>query len=81
MLKNTLVYYLFMLTPFVVLMYLGKQIDSGSFAIAFFCYCLIYRPVLDRKRLIDKGVIHKSKAFRFYFPGLSYFFFKELYLP
>lgn len=81
MLKNILVYYALMFTPLIALFYVSRQINSSAFVICFLTYLLLYRPVLDRLRLIDKGVMDRKKASRFYFPGLSYYYFKELYLP
>jgi len=81
MLKNTVAYYLLIFIPIIALFYLGREVNSSNFIICLFSYVLIYRPVLDRIRLIDKGIITREKAFKFYFPGLSYSYFKELYLP
>lgn len=81
MLKNIIVYYLFVFIPFLALIYFSKQMNSSVFVICFFTYLLAYRPILDRMRLINKGVLNKQNALRFYFPGVSYYYFKELYLP
>jgi len=81
MLKNIAIYYLFMFVPVLVFIYFGKQINSSVFLIFLFTYLLVYRPIIDRLRLLHKGVITREKALRFYFPGVSYYYFKELYLP
>lgn len=81
MLKNVFLYYVSILAPFMALIYFGREMHSNIFVICFFTYLLLYRPVIDRIRLIDKGIITREKAFRFYFPGVHYYYFKELYLP
>jgi hypothetical protein len=81
MLKNTLLYYLLILLPVLALVYLGKAAGSTFFVISLFGYLLLYRPLIDRARLLAKGVITRKEARQFYFWGLTTKYFKELYLP
>jgi len=79
--KNTVIYYVTAFSPFIALIYGSNAINGNLFILLLFAYLLVYRPVLDRLRLMNKGVLTREKAMRFYFPGLSYYYFKELYLP
>ena len=81
MLKHTVAYYLMAFIPAIVLFDLAGQINSNVLVTCLFTYLLIYRPILDRLRLIDKGILTREKALKLYFPGLAFFYFKELYLP
>lgn len=79
--KNIFVYYLAILLPIPALVYLAKEKESTVFVICFFSYLLLYRPVVDRLRLLSKGVITMKEAKQFHFLGLSHTYFKDLYLP
>ena len=81
MLKNIFVYYLSIVAPILALIYLAREINSTVFVSCLFAYVFVYRPAVDRLRLIHKGTITRQKALRFYFPGIYHYYFKELYLP
>lgn len=76
--KNLIIYYFAILLPMPLLI-LSAQIDSVMFTILLFFY-IIYRGIIDGKRLIEKGVIPKSDLWKMIcIPLYSMYFFKELY--
>lgn len=80
MLKNIFVYYSAILLPFAAIIYLAKT-GSPTFIAALLLYAFLYRPMIDRYRLLAKGVITPVTFWKFYLPSIQVKYFKELYLP
>ncbi|MBP9151668.1 MAG: hypothetical protein KBF73_05255 [Flavobacteriales bacterium] len=80
--KNLFVYYLVILAPVGLLIWLNKtdMVSANLWVGLFFVYLLIYRTYVDGKRLSDKGVIPKKDIWKMIIPGARFKHFKELYL-
>ena len=80
--KNIFIYYLTILTPLAIIIWLNKtnSIDSTYFVGLLFIYLLIFRTYIDGKRLFDKNVIQKKDIWKMIIPGKHIEYFKELYL-
>ena len=80
--KNIFIYYLTILTPLAVLIWLNKtnSINSTYFVGLLFFYLLIFRTYVDGKRLYDKNIIPKKDIWKMIIPGKHIEYFKELYL-
>jgi len=79
--KNILVYYLAIASPLVVLVILLKvqDISSLTFTVLLLIWALIYRPLTDGKRLIEKGIIQKREIWKLFIPFRRYKWLNELY--
>ena len=80
--KNIFIYYLTILTPLAIIIWLNKtnSIDSTYFVGLLFIYLLIFRTYIDGKRLFDKNVIQKKDIWKMIIPGKHIEYFKQLYL-
>ena len=80
--KNLIFYYLLIVTPFLAILFLGRDImDSTQFTIALLTYVLIYRPVTDYYRLKAVTGFKGDKLLTLVIPFYGHFkYFKELYL-
>ncbi|MHB1146219.1 MAG: hypothetical protein ACYC01_01340 [Lutibacter sp.] len=80
--KNLLTYYVLILTPIGLMIWLLKtdSINSLGFIGLMFFYSLIYRTYIDGKRLNDKNIIQKKDIWKMMIPGSHMKYFKELYL-
>ena len=60
--NRLLTYHLVTLIPMMVILYLYIYgvIGSGLFAILFCLYALVYRPIIDYKKLQEKGLVTGS---------------------
>jgi len=78
--RNLLVYYFFILTPFVLLLMAARfnLISSGWFVALLFLYFL-YRQFTDAWRLMSVGVIEKITWKIVANPFLQVKYFKKLY--
>ncbi len=83
MLKNTWYYYIFSITPMVVLSYFAMthQVPATLFCICLFIYLAIYRTVLDTLRLIHKGILEKKNFWKLLLPFSRVTYWKEIYFP
>jgi hypothetical protein len=56
-------YHLITLIPMMLILYLYIYgvIGSGLFAILFCLYAFIYRPIVDYKKLEEKGLVSKKE--------------------
>lgn len=81
--KNTAFYYLAILIPFGVIIWLGNTIEVSRtvFWGLLIFYLLIYRPFTDGLRLVDNGLIMKKDIWKLLIPGNHIKYSKELYLP
>jgi hypothetical protein len=80
--KNLFVYYLTILTPLGILIWLSKTdlVNPVLFVLLLFFYVLIFRTYVDGKRLSDKNIIQKKDIWKMIIPGKRFEYFKELYL-
>jgi len=79
--KDLFNYYLWaMLVPISILVWFFEH-QTGSLPVtSLLVYCLIYRPILDSYRLIQKGVIQKKDIWKMFVVFGHIKWFKELYL-
>jgi hypothetical protein len=61
--NKLLAYHLVTLIPMMVILYLYIYgvIGSGLFAILFCLYAFVYRPIIDYKKLQEKGLVSKKE--------------------
>jgi hypothetical protein len=81
-LKNLFVYYLAILLPIVIILFLyGKEvIGFTSLLVLVIAYLLVYRTWTDGSRLAAKGIISKKDRWKMMLPGMHMKHFTELYL-
>jgi len=77
--KNIFVYYIVILAPIPLLVWLA-QIQSSWFIIAILTYCIPYRLLIDGARLVNKKVITWKQVWRLLVPWLFADYFRELYI-
>lgn len=76
--KNTFVYYLWaIIIPAIILFIVSLNKNSLLFSLALALFVL-YRYIIDTKRLADLGIIKKGSK-EYYYPLKSIVYFKELY--
>ncbi|CAN5333635.1 hypothetical protein BH23BAC2_BH23BAC2_24580 [soil metagenome] len=82
MMKNILRYYVAILIPLGLIIWLNNlDLLSSTFFPGFlFFYAFIYRTYTDGKRLFDKGLITKEDIWKGLIPGSRLKYFKDLYL-
>ncbi|MGV8946120.1 MAG: hypothetical protein ACOH1N_06795 [Lutibacter sp.] len=80
--KNLLNYYILILAPIGILLWLNKAdlINGTIFVGLILFYSIIYRTYTDGKRLADKNIIQKKDIWKMIIPGSRLEYFKELYL-
>jgi hypothetical protein len=80
--KNIFVFYLLILAPIGILVWLNKAdlVNGTVFIGLILFYALIYRTYTDGKRLADKNIIPKKDIWKMIIPGNRLEHFKELYL-
>jgi hypothetical protein len=80
--KKLFIYYLTILLPLGILIWLSKTdlINSTLFVFLLFFYALIFRTYVDGKRLADRNIIPKKDIWKMIIPGKRIEYFKELYL-
>jgi hypothetical protein len=81
-LKNLFVYYLAILVPVAIILYLYgmEKIGFTTFLILIMAYLLIYRTWTDGSRLAAKGIIPRADRWKMILPGMHMKHFRELYL-
>ncbi len=79
--KNLFYYYLLILTPLGLMVWLLKAdlISPWGFVGLMFFYSLIYRTYTDGKRLAAKNLIAEKDIWKMILPGSRIGYFKELY--
>lgn len=80
--KNLLNYYLLILTPLGMMIWLLRNdfINPWGFVGIMLFYSFIYRTYIDGKRLAAKNIIDKNDIWKMVIPGSHMKYFKELYL-
>jgi len=76
--KNTVVYYLAIITPLILIAYLFVGNYKTHFVFSLLAYVLVYRPVIDYLRLKSKG--ENIKFTEIYHPLIHLKKFKSLYM-
>ncbi len=79
--KNLLVYYFLIITPFALIIYSAKNnlISNTLVVILFFFYLLIYRTIIDYYRLRNKNAIEKNQFLNLLIPFSRMKYFRALY--
>lgn len=74
-------YYIIILLPFPFLYWAAQYSSSTAFFSEAVAYVLLYRPLVDGFRLMDLGVLEKSKQWRMFYasPYYQLKYFRELY--
>ena len=75
--KNLINYYLAILLP-LPLLYLSGWHSSVMF-VSLLVFYLLYRGVIDGKRLIEKKLIQEKELWKAFMPLYTAFYFRELY--
>jgi len=80
--RNLLLYYIAILLPVGILIYLYAEDHIGFtvFLILIIAYLLIYRTWTDGSRLASKGIISRQDRWKMMLPGMHMKHFTELYL-
>jgi hypothetical protein len=81
-LKNLFIYYLAILLPVVIILYLygTERIGFTAFLVLIIAYLLLYRTWTDGSRLVSKGIIPREDRWKMMLPGMHMKHFRELYL-
>ncbi len=79
MLKNIVVYYLAILLPVPLLIWVSKSGYSGWFVALIFIYALPYRTLIDGVRLVNKKIIKLREIWKLLVPWQRFEYTKELY--
>ena len=79
--KNSIVYYLTIFIPLIILFYLLKsdKIDPTFFLLYLFIYAFVYRIITDYFRLLSRHIIQKKDFWKLFIPGARYKYFFSLY--
>mgnify|MGYP001824085129 FL=1 len=80
--KNLFIYYLAILLPVAIILFLygNEMIGFTVFLVLIIAYLLIYRTWTDGSRLAAKGIIRKEDRWKMMLPGMHMKHFRELYL-
>ena len=77
--KNILIYYLAILLPIPLLIWISRTDNSGWFTILLLVYALPYRTLIDGMRLISKRIIKWSEIWKLLIPGQRLEYTRDLY--
>ena len=79
--KNILNYYLAILVPIGILVWLNAadKMDSGVFVFLLLFYVLVYRTFTDGMRLYEKELIKKEDIWKTVLFGYHFKYFRQLY--
>lgn len=77
--KNIIVYYLAILLPIPLLIWLSKTNNSDWFTILLLVYALPYRTLIDGMRLISKKLMGWNEIWKLFIPGQKIEYTRELY--
>ena len=79
--KNTFLYYLAILLPLIAILLMAyTHYAVYTWVVLLLIYGVIYRPLVDGVRLIQKGVIRKSEIWKLFVPFFYHGkWFKQLY--
>ena len=77
--KNVFVYYLTILLPIPILIWISNTGDSKWFAILLLIYAIPYRTIVDGLRLVNKKVLKWNEIWKLWVPWKFRELIKELY--
>ena len=77
--KNIIVYYLAILLPIPLLIWLSKTNNSDWFTFLLLVYALPYRTLIDGMRLISKRLMRWNENWKLFIPGQRLEYTRELY--
>lgn len=79
--KNILNYYLAIIVPIGILVWLNgaEKISSGVLVFLLLFYLLVYRSFTDGMRLYEKGLIEKGDIWKTVLFGYHFKYFRQLY--
>jgi hypothetical protein len=77
--KNMIIFYLAILPPIPILIWISISGDSRLFAILLLVYVIPYRTLIDGLRLVTKNVIKWNEIGKLLIPWKRSEFFKDLY--
>lgn len=77
--KNIIVYYLAILLPIPLLIWLSKTNNSDWFTILLLVYALPYRTLIDGMRLISKKLMGWNEIWKLFIPDQKIEYTRELY--
>ncbi|MDA3930004.1 MAG: hypothetical protein PF541_13725 [Prolixibacteraceae bacterium] len=77
--KNTVVYYLVILLPILLIIWVATIESSTWFVYLILIYALPYRILTDGARLVSKDAMKWNDVWKLLFPGSRFRYFKVLY--
>ena len=77
--KNILVYYLAILLPIALLVWISQTGNSTQFVIILLIYAIPYRTFTDGLRLVDKKLLKWDEIWKLWIPWKHREFINELY--
>jgi hypothetical protein len=77
--KNLIVYYLAIVLPIPLLIWISMSNNPILFTILILIYAIPYRTLIDGIRLVNKGLIKWDKIWKLLIPGQRLEYTKDLY--
>ena len=77
--KNVFVYYLTILLPIPILIWISNSAGSNWFAISLLIYAIPYRTLVDGLRLVNKKVLKWHEIWKLWVPWKFRELIKDLY--
>jgi hypothetical protein len=77
--KNIIVYYIAIILPIGLLVWLAITGNTSWFAILLLTYLIPYRMIIDGMRLVEKNQMKWSEIWKLFIPWMRYDYFRELY--
>jgi hypothetical protein len=77
--KNIAVYYLAILLPIPLLIWISQSDNATLFVILLLIYAIPYRTFTDGLRLVDKRLMNWNEIWKLWIPWKHREFFRELY--
>lgn len=81
--KKLILYFLSIILPVILILTLKNEgiFNDVTFIFVCFVYLILYRPIVDYFRLVDKGLISKNQFLSLFNPGTTFKYFKDLFTP
>jgi hypothetical protein len=77
--KRLVIYYLAILIPFLLLIWIARAGYPVLFTKLLLIYFLPYRILIDGLRLVNKRILNWNQVWKLLIPGQRILYFKELY--
>lgn len=77
--KNIFIYYLVIILPIPLLIWLAESDNTGWFAIGTLIYALPYRTLIDGMRLTGKNLMRWNEIWKLLIPGKRLDYTQALY--